>query len=257
MIRIVPPEDPRPLRRAAAEPDAFDWIVFTSANAVEAFMAALLERRPRRPRAEGTAALRRRHRHGRASWPSTASRSTSCRTSSAPRRSWRRWPHAARSTARACCCRGPTSAARSSPTQLRDAGALVTDVVAYRTVLEDTQRDGDPDVYGMLLDGRIDVVTFTSASAVRNFAKIYGAEQAADLLEEHRRGGDRPGDRRRGGAARHPRDGPAGDVHDPGAGRRDRRALPAVGSGRRQRAGHCPPSGGGMVDLSVATDLVT
>ena len=66
--------------------------------------------------------------------------------------------------------------------QLREAGAVVTDVVAYRTVLEDAQREDDPDVYGMLLEGRIDVVTFTSASAVRNFAKIYGAEQASDLL---------------------------------------------------------------------------
>ena len=43
MIRIVPPDDLGPLRRAAAEPDAFDWIVFTSANAVEAFMAVLLD----------------------------------------------------------------------------------------------------------------------------------------------------------------------------------------------------------------------
>ena len=67
--------------------------------------------------------------------------------------------------------------------QLRAAGALVTDVVAYRTVLEDTNREGDPDVYGMLLEGRIDVVTFTSASAVRNFAKVYGRDQAADLLK--------------------------------------------------------------------------
>jgi uroporphyrinogen III methyltransferase/synthase len=49
-------------------------------------------------------------------------------------------------------------------------------------VLEDTQREDDPDVYKMLLEGRLDVVTFTSASAVRNFAKIYGAEQVADLL---------------------------------------------------------------------------
>jgi uroporphyrinogen III methyltransferase/synthase len=67
--------------------------------------------------------------------------------------------------------------------QLRAAGAMVTDVVAYRTVLEDTHRDGDPDVYGMFLEGRIDVVTFTSPSAVRNFVKIYGADPAADLLK--------------------------------------------------------------------------
>jgi uroporphyrinogen III methyltransferase/synthase len=43
-------------------------------------------------------------------------------------------------------------------------------------------REGEPDVYRMLLDRRIDVVTFTSASAVRNFVKVVGAEPAADLL---------------------------------------------------------------------------
>ena len=64
---------------------------------------------------------------------------------------------------------------------LKKLGGEVTDVVAYRTVLEEAQREGDPDVYGMLLEGRIDVVTFTSASAVRNFAKIYGADAAAVL----------------------------------------------------------------------------
>jgi uroporphyrinogen III methyltransferase/synthase len=65
---------------------------------------------------------------------------------------------------------------------LRAFGAHVTEVIAYRTVLQDSQRDDDPDVYKMLLEGRIHVTTFTSASAVRNFARIYGAEQVADLL---------------------------------------------------------------------------
>ena len=65
---------------------------------------------------------------------------------------------------------------------LRDGGALITDVVAYRTVLEDAQQDDGPDVYRMLLDDAIDVVTFTSPSAVRNFAAIYGKEQTIDLL---------------------------------------------------------------------------
>jgi len=34
----------------------------------------------------------------------------------------------------------------------------------------------------MLLERRIDVVTFTSASAVKNFVHVLGAEPAADLL---------------------------------------------------------------------------
>ena len=44
------------------------------------------------------------------------------------------------------------------------------------------ERDGEPDVYRMLLDRRIDVVTFASASAVKNFVKVFGEEAAADLL---------------------------------------------------------------------------
>src|SRR5690606_32902679 len=43
MIRIDPPQDPEPLLRAAADPAQFDWIVFTSVNAVDAFMHALLD----------------------------------------------------------------------------------------------------------------------------------------------------------------------------------------------------------------------
>jgi uroporphyrinogen III methyltransferase/synthase len=44
------------------------------------------------------------------------------------------------------------------------------------------ERDTDHDIYRMLLDRQIDAVTFTSASTVKNFAKIYGEDQAADLL---------------------------------------------------------------------------
>jgi len=66
--------------------------------------------------------------------------------------------------------------------ELRKRGAEVSEVVAYRTVVADTDRDSEPDVYRMLLDRRIDVVTFTSPSAVRRFVMVLGAEPAADLL---------------------------------------------------------------------------
>ena len=39
LLEVVPPADPRPLERAAAEAGSYDWIVFTSANAVEAFLS--------------------------------------------------------------------------------------------------------------------------------------------------------------------------------------------------------------------------
>jgi uroporphyrinogen-III synthase len=66
--------------------------------------------------------------------------------------------------------------------ELRKHGAEVTEVVAYRTIAVEAEREGEPDIYRMLLDRRIDVVTFTSPSAVRNFVRLVGAEPAADLL---------------------------------------------------------------------------
>jgi len=47
-------------------------------------------------------------------------------------------------------------------------------------VISDT--DTHADIYRLLLDRQIDLVTFTSASAVLNFAANYGADQASDLL---------------------------------------------------------------------------
>ena len=68
------------------------------------------------------------------------------------------------------------------PDELRRAGAEVVDVAAYRT-----RPVGDADgvdVARMLRERRIDVVTFTSASAVRSFVARVGAEFLADLLED-------------------------------------------------------------------------
>jgi uroporphyrinogen III methyltransferase/synthase len=181
MIRILPPEDPAPLSRAAEDPGAYDWIVFTSANAVEAYMNAVLAERDLRalkgPRlcTVGTGTADRLARYGiKADVIPDEFRAEAVLGALAPF--------------------GPLDGTpillpRSDigreviVEQLRDAGALVTDVVAYRTVLEETHHEGEPDIFRMFLDGRIDVVTFTSPSAVRNFVKVYGADPAADLLK--------------------------------------------------------------------------
>ncbi|MBI4265760.1 MAG: uroporphyrinogen-III C-methyltransferase [Acidobacteria bacterium] len=183
MIRIAPPDDPGPLQEAAADPGAFDWIVFTSANAVSSFMDALLdgERDLRALKGPRLCTV----------GPATAEklRAYGIKVDLVPEE------FRAEAVVSALAARGRLAGARVLlpradigrdviADELRQAGATVTDVVAYRTVLEDTQREDEPDVYGQLLEGRIDVVTFTSASAVRNLAKIYGAEQAADLLRK-------------------------------------------------------------------------
>ena len=182
MIRMAPPEDPDPLLRAAAAPEEFDWIIFTSANAVDAFMTALLDgerdvRALKGPRicTSGTA---------------TADKLASYGIKVDL------IPHEFRGDAvvSALLALGSMKGVRVLLPRadigrevigegLREAGAVVTEVVAYRTILEDAQREGDPDIYGMLLEGKIDVATFTSPSAIRNFAKIHGAEQVADLLK--------------------------------------------------------------------------
>jgi uroporphyrinogen III methyltransferase/synthase len=181
MIRIVPPQDPGPLQRAADNVEEFDWIVFTSANSVESFLTALLDgtrdvRALRGPRlcAVGTGTAERLGRYG-------------IKADLIPDE------FRGEAVVRALTESGSLDGIRVLVPRadigrdviadgLRAAGALVTDVVAYRTVLEDAQQDDGPDVYRMLLDEAIDVVTFTSPSAVRNFAAIYGREQTIDLL---------------------------------------------------------------------------
>jgi uroporphyrinogen III methyltransferase/synthase len=182
MIRIMPPHDPDPLLRAAANADEFDWIVFTSANAVESFMTAFLDgtrdiRSLRGPRlcTVGSGTAERLARYG-------------IKVDLFPDE------FRAEAVVAAMTQDGSISGASVLVPRadigrdviaegLRSAGAIITDVVAYRTVLEEAQQDGGPDIYRMLLDGRIDVVTFTSPSAVRNFSQIYGAEQTIDLLK--------------------------------------------------------------------------
>jgi len=182
MIRMAPPEDPDPLLRAASNPEAFDWIVFTSANAVDAFMTALLDgerdvRALKGPRicTSGTATAEKLATYG-------------IKVDLIPRE------FRADAVVASLLALGSMEGARVLLPRadigreviaegLREAGAIVTEVIAYRTILEDAQREGDPDIYGMLLEGRIDVATFTSPSAIRNFAKIHGADQVVDLLK--------------------------------------------------------------------------
>ncbi len=67
MIRIAPPEDYGPLDAACARAGTFDWIVFSSANAVDAFMERLLldAAGPARARTASSSALSGRQRPSR------------------------------------------------------------------------------------------------------------------------------------------------------------------------------------------------
>jgi uroporphyrinogen III methyltransferase/synthase len=64
------------------------------------------------------------------------------------------------------------------PDGLRSRGALVDEVIAYRT----TQPAPDPQALGQLRDGQIDLVTFTSASTVANLAAAVAPDPLSAIL---------------------------------------------------------------------------
>ncbi len=181
MIRIVPPDDYGPLDDACARVAEFDWIVFASGNAADAFIDRLLAG-PHDLRALNGVKL---CVVGPATGERLARRGLKVDLTPAEYR--------AEAVVRAMADLGDLKGLRVLIPHadigrevivdgLRAQGADVTEVVAYRTVAVEAEREGEPDIYRMLLDRRIDVVTFTSPSAVLNFVHVLGAEPAADLL---------------------------------------------------------------------------
>ncbi len=181
MIRVAPPDDFGPLDKAVAEAGTYDWIVFTSANAVDAFMKRLAigdgdirDLKGVKLVAIGPATSERLARQGlRVDLQPAESRADAIVQSLRERGDIK--------DKRFLLPRADI-AREVLPEELRRHGAEVTEVTAYRTVLAEIEREGDPDIYRMLLEKRIDVVTFTSASTVKNFVQVFGVEQAPDLL---------------------------------------------------------------------------
>jgi uroporphyrinogen III methyltransferase / synthase len=179
-IRVLPPEDSTALEIACREASSYDWIVFTSANAVDHFMRSLLaasdvrELKGVRICTVGPSTASRLSRYGiRVDLTPTEFRSEALVEAMKF--------HGQLQGARVLLPRADI-AREILADELREAGAHVVEVAAYRTVLAAGDRDGDHDVYRMLLDRQIDAVTFTSASTVRNFVEILGRDQAVDLL---------------------------------------------------------------------------
>jgi uroporphyrinogen III methyltransferase / synthase len=181
MIRIEPPDDYGPLDAACADIDRFDWVIFASASAVEPFVERLLAG-PRDLRALGRTRLC-------AVGPSTAERLRrfGLKVDVVPAE------YRGELLVQAIEAIEPVAGRRVLlphadigrelvADELRRHGAEVTEVIAYRTVAGEAEGDGHPDVYRMLLEGELDVVTFASPSAVRHLVQSLGDEPAADLL---------------------------------------------------------------------------
>lgn len=181
-VRIVPPEDFGPLDQACANVGGYDWIVFTSVNGVEYFFERMQEG-PTDVRALAGVKLC-------AIGPGTADRLAQhgLKVDLVPPE------YRAEAVVEALRATGDLAgkafllpradiARELLADELRRSGGEVTEVTAYRTVSVEVERDGGPDIYRMLLDRKVDVLTFTSASTVRNFVRLYGVEPVADLLQ--------------------------------------------------------------------------
>jgi uroporphyrinogen III methyltransferase/synthase len=181
MIRIVEPDDFGPLDAACERAGEFDWIVLSSVNAVDAFVDRLLAG-PRDLRTLKGVRLC-------VVGPSTGDRLARYGLKVDLTPAEYRADAVVPAMAELGDLRGQKVLLPHGDIgrevvaeELRKHGAEVTEVVAYRTVVSEPEREGEPDIYRMLLERRIDVVTFTSASAVRNFVHVLGDEPAADLL---------------------------------------------------------------------------
>ena len=174
LVRFLEPQDTADLDRAIRALDQFDWIIFTSANAVTFFLA--------RCRAVGC-------------WPN-AGRTKVAAVGSATRLALENQDLQASLVPAEFSGAGLASelsgvisgksvllprsdrASEELPSMLRKAGAKVTEVTAYITVGPEAFDCGLIDA---IRDGLVDAVAFFSPSAVREFKKLMGP----DLLGKH------------------------------------------------------------------------
>ena len=180
-IRIVPPEDPQPLRAAMGRLERYDWVVFTSKNGVDRFFAEL-ERQGADARRLGGARVA-------AIGPGTAAELAlhgivpdqvpgEFRGEAVAQRILD--VHDGDLSGLSILLPRAAVARDVVPDMLREAGAEVDVVPAYRSVPpegEAVQR-----LRRLIRDGEVDVVTFTASSTVTNLVELLG-EDAAKQLE--------------------------------------------------------------------------
>ena len=171
-IRVMQAADVEPLRNAVRQADSYDWIVFTSVNGVQRFWSEL--------RAAG---LDTRSLCGVslcAIGPATAAaiELEGAQADLVPGQFVAEGVIAALResgdlTGQKVLLPRAEQARSVLPEALRDSGARVDEVVAYRTVLDGAGAD---DLRRRLREGRVDLITFTASSTVRNFVELVGTE---------------------------------------------------------------------------------
>jgi uroporphyrinogen III methyltransferase/synthase len=181
LVRIAPPEDYEPLDEAIANAGSFAWIVFTSANGVDSFLRRLnigpgdlRDLKGAKLCAVGAAAE-----HLRA----VGVKADVVLAEYRPELVVETLEAEGNLSGRKVLLPRAAGIRDVLAGELRKAGAEVTEVAAYRSVPISPDQAGEPDVYKMLLERQVDVMTFTGPSTVLDFVKMHGAEAVADLLK--------------------------------------------------------------------------
>ena len=179
-IQIVGPRNPEPLEDICSSIDKFDWIVFTSSNGVGFFMKHYVKIKGENARLPAQVC---------AIGPSTAKclKNFNVAVDFIPEE------HRAEAVLAGLQERDSLTgkyvllprgdlANKMLPTELKKCGALVTEITCYRTLLADHTDSSGENIYKTLNQQGIDIVTFTSASTVKNFVEILGKPSALDFL---------------------------------------------------------------------------
>jgi uroporphyrinogen III methyltransferase/synthase len=184
-VECIGASDTGPLDSAIDKIDSFDWIVFTSANAVTFFCNRLIERQP-----DGVSSI---FSHVIcAIGPATAKVLTAAGVQVDIVASDSRSEGVLAAIIE--FAGGPESlsevriliprariAREVLPTELSRLGAKVETVEAYQTVRPDIESEK---IIAALQDGIIDAITFTSPSTVSNFATLAGTRDLSTLLRD-------------------------------------------------------------------------
>jgi uroporphyrinogen III methyltransferase/synthase len=178
-IEIKPPADPHCLIDAVTNIAAYDWIVFTSVNGVAYFFEKLF--------AAGKDVRALGHLNTAAIGPATAARLLELGlTSDIVPETYRAESVVAafkkeKLKNKKILLPRAKEARPILPQELRKMGAKVTEVAAYETIKAVVQSD---DLIQLLNDKRVDMITFTSSSTVKNFKALLQAKEGAVLLED-------------------------------------------------------------------------
>jgi uroporphyrinogen III methyltransferase/synthase len=177
-IKIKPPADPEPLRRAVENVAAYDWIVFTSVNGVSFFFEQLYAagKDVRALSRLQTAAI----------GPATAQRLLDFGLTSdiVPETYRAESVVAAFEKVKLKGSRVLLPRAREArpilPRELAKMGAKVDEIPAYETLKATENAD---DLIKQLAEKRVDLITFTSSSTVKNFKELLAAENFQKLVQ--------------------------------------------------------------------------